>query len=121
MSTTIKKVQDLGILPGIFDPAVMLTLGQTGSMLGTSLSYDATDHMAPILKRDGVQTFARGARSSTAGNLEVHYINDFNADGTPAWSIMALAGDLTTQKIGVFDYVRSTNTTVTLANLEIIL
>ena len=109
-------IQKKTISPGY---AAFMAMQQAGHMKGSDVVW-GTDNICPVKNQAGVETIAKGVMSSSAGNLEVHLVNDFNAAGDAVWNVVALvAGDPPVGKI--FDYMRSTNTTVTLADVEIIL
>jgi hypothetical protein len=93
---------------------------QRGHVMGNQLTIDGTNHIAAVVDQAGNPTIARAVKSKTAGNLEVHFVDDWDANDGAVWYVMTLvAGDPPIG--GIIDYIRSTNTTVTLADVEFIL
>ena len=93
---------------------------QCDFMLGSDLSFDGDDNIAEIKGSNGCRTIAVAVKSKSDGNLEVHFIDAWNADGTARWYVMTLIGGAMPDA-GMIDYVRSTNSTVTLTDVEFIL
>jgi len=84
------------------------------------LVFDSDDHIAAVKDHAGALAISKAVKSSSDGVLEVHFVNSWNADGTPAWYLMTLVGG-DPPTAAMIDYVRSTNSTVTMANVEFIL
>jgi hypothetical protein len=114
MSTSLKK------RTYTLEQLALFTTQQAGSQIGSALVFDSGDHIAAITNRAGIADVAKGARSTSDGNLEVHFVNDWDASGNAVWSIIKLVAN-DPVKAGIFDYVRSTGTTVDIANVEFVL
>lgn len=85
---------------------------QTGSILGSELTFDGSTHIAQTLNQRGEPVVARGVKTSIVGVLEVCFIDDFKTDLTPVWRVVNLT-DTTAQAYpcGFFNFIRSTNST----------
>jgi hypothetical protein len=102
------------------DQLLSRTAQQSDFMMGSALVFDADDAIAAVKDHAGGLAMSSAVKASSGGVLEVHFVNSWNADGTPAWYLMTLiGGDKPTA--AMIDYVRSTNSTVTMANVEFIL
>ncbi len=99
--------------------ALNFSVQQSGHMKGSDIAYDADDNACLVKDQAGNPIIAKAAKSSSAGNLEVHLLNDWDATGLPVWCVKTLVADEAQPML--FDAIRSTGTTVTLADLEIIL
>jgi hypothetical protein len=114
MSTTMVRRR---ITP---DWASRFMMQQIGHGHGAALVFDATDHICAVKDQAGNDTIAKAIKSSSSGNIEIHLVDDWDANGNAVWYVYALVGGEGPDGL-LFDYVRETNTTVTLADVEFIL
>lgn len=88
----------------------------------TTTSAPETNGIYYIENNKGELIVAKGVRiknASAGGNLEVHLIDNFDANGLPVYTIYDLVGG---DKEGfLFDQIKSDSTTITLSDVLILL